>query len=95
MARTRYAMVRLGELPGVRIPFIAGHHIKEFVVDFTATGRTVRQVNEGLLARGIFGGADMSAEFPTLGQSALYAVTEVRTQDDIDLLVEALREVLA
>jgi glycine dehydrogenase subunit 1 len=95
MARSRYAIELLDELPGVRVPFIAGHHVKEFVVDFTTTGRTVREINEGLLARGIFGGADLSAEFPTLGQSALYAVTEVRTQGDIDRLAEALREVLS
>ncbi len=93
MARTRYAMERLAEVPGIRLPFATSHHVKEFVVDLGATGRTVAEVHAGLLARGIFGGADLSAEFPALGQSALYAVTEVRAQADIDRLVEALGEV--
>ncbi|TAM64242.1 MAG: hypothetical protein EPN50_05965 [Chloroflexota bacterium] len=95
MVRTRYAMARLGELPGVRLPFGEGHHVDEFVVDFNATGRSVAAINRDLLARGIFGGKDLSGEYPTLGQSALYAVTEVRTQQDLDRLADALAEVLA
>jgi glycine dehydrogenase subunit 1 len=95
MARTRYAMERLAELPGVRVPFLGSHHAKEFVVDFTATGRTVAAINEALLRRGYLGGADLSRAFPALGQAALYAVTEVRTQAEIDGLAAALEEVLA
>ncbi|MBP1704328.1 MAG: Glycine dehydrogenase (decarboxylating) [Chloroflexi bacterium] len=94
MARTAYAMARLGELPGVRLPFAGSHHVKEFVVDFGPGGRSVAQVNRALLRRGILGGADVSREFPELGQAALFAVTEVRTQAEIDRLVETLAEVL-
>ena len=47
MARTRYAMTLLAEIPGVRVPFAAQHHVKEFVVDLTATGRTVGTVSTG------------------------------------------------
>jgi glycine dehydrogenase subunit 1 len=92
MARTRYAMERLAEVPGVRLPFGASHHVHEFVLDLTGTGRTVAEVNRALLARGILGGKDLSAEVPALGQATLLAVTEVRTQRDIDGLVEAIRE---
>jgi glycine dehydrogenase subunit 1 len=95
MARTRYAMERLAAIPGVRVPFAASHHVKEFVVDLSETGRIVADVNAGLLERGIFGGKDLSSEFPELGQSALYCVTEVHTKDDLDRLATALREVLA
>ena len=95
MARTRYAMQRLGTLPGVRIPFGRSHHVQEFVVDLSGTGRTVAEVNRALLERGILGGADLAGQFPGLGQAALYAVTEVRTQADIDALAGALEEVLA
>jgi glycine dehydrogenase subunit 1 len=94
MARSRYAMERLGGLPGVSIPHRSGPHFKEFVVDFGGTGRTVAAVNEALLARGIFGGHDLSAEFPDLGQSALYCVTELHTADDFDRLVLELEAVL-
>jgi glycine dehydrogenase subunit 1 len=53
MARTRYAMDRLAELPGVRIPFAGSHHVKEFVLDLTASGRTVADVTAALLERGV------------------------------------------
>ena len=37
-------------------------------MNFDATGRTVAEVNRALLARGIFGGKDLTDEFPELGQ---------------------------
>ena len=66
---------------------------KEFVVRYPE-GRTVRDVNAALRARGIFGGHDLSADFPALGQSALFCITELHQQDDIDRLAAALTEVL-
>ena len=52
----------------------------------------MEEINRGLLGRGIFGGYDLSASFPELGESALYCVTEVHTKVDIDRLVEAVGE---
>ena len=95
MARARYAMDRLAAIPGVRLPFTAQHHFKEFVVDFRATGRSVTEINLALLERWIFGGKDLSGEFPELGQAALYCVTEMHTAADIDRLAATLAEVLA
>jgi glycine dehydrogenase subunit 1 len=95
MARARYAMIRLNQIEGVRAPLFAAPHFKEFGVNFDGTGWTVAEINQGLLARGIFGGKDLSAEFPELGQSALYCVTEVHTQADLDRLAQAIEEVVA
>ena len=53
------------------------------------------EINAGLLERGIHGGNDISKQFPQLGQSALYCVTELHTKADIDRLVDTLREVIA
>jgi glycine dehydrogenase subunit 1 len=94
MARARYAMLHLARIPNLRVPIFHAPHFGEFVVDFSATGRTVAQINQALLAQGIFGGKDLSREFPQLGQSALYCVSEVHTRADIDRLVAALAEVL-
>lgn len=94
MQRAHYAAGCIGKLPGVKAPALSGVVFKEFVVNFDATGKTVAEINKKLLARGIYGGMDLSAEFPQLGQSALYCVTEVHTKDDIDTLVNALGEVL-
>jgi glycine dehydrogenase subunit 1 len=95
MARARYAMVQLDRVPGIRAPGIGAAHFGEFVVDFNGTGRTVAEVNRALLARGILGGKNLSWEFPALGQSALYSVTEVHTQADLDHLAAAVAEVVA
>lgn len=88
--RNAYAKQRLAAIPGVRIPHAAQSHFKEFAVNFDASGRTVRAVNRALLEHGIYGGHDLSRDFPALGQSALYSFTEVHTQDDIETLCEAL-----
>jgi glycine dehydrogenase subunit 1 len=85
-------MKKIARLPGVKIPFDKSHHFKEFIVNFDGTGKTASEVNRRLLEKGIFGGKDLSKEFPELGQSALYCVTEVHTQADIDRLVESLSE---
>lgn len=94
MARTRYAIGRLGSIPGVRVPFAPSHHVKEFVIDVAGTGRSAATVLSGLLERGILGGVDLSASFPELGQPVLVCVTEVHTKADLDRLAEALGEVI-
>ncbi len=78
----------------MRAPRFSGPFFKEFVVDFNETGRTVAEVNAALRERGIFGGLDLSAQYPELGQSALVCVTEVHTKADIDRFADELAEVL-
>lgn len=92
LMRTRYAATKIAEIPGVAVRWQG--FFKEFVVDFNATGRTVSEINAALRAHGIFGGGDLSVSHPQLGQSALYCVTEVHTQSDLDRLVTALAEVV-
>jgi glycine dehydrogenase subunit 1 len=91
LQRSHYAAARIAELPGISVRW--NGFFKEFVVDFGGSGRTVVDINAALRERGIFGGGDLSRSHPDLGQSALYCVTEVHTQEDIDRLVEALAEV--
>ena len=94
MARSRYAMLELDKIKGVKSPVFQSPHFKEFIMNFDGTGKTVAEINKALLAREIFGGKDLTREFQELGSSALYCVTEVHTQDDIDRLVAAVREVV-
>jgi glycine dehydrogenase subunit 1 len=93
MANSSYAADQLSSVHGVAVRWRG--FFKEFVVDFAGTGHTVADVNAALRSRGIFGGKDLSKDFPQLGQAALYCVTEVHTQDDIAALVAALQEVPA
>jgi len=93
--RSRYALQEIGKINGVHTDLFAAPHFKEFVVNFDGTGRKVVDINAALLRKGIFGGKDLSREYPWLGESALYCVTEVHTQEDIDRLVTDLKEVLS
>ena len=84
-----YAKKRVAEIKGVKLRFDA-FNFKEFVLDFSSTGKSVSEINEKLLEQGIFGGKDLGADFPDLEGCALYAVTEVLTRENIDSLVETL-----
>lgn len=94
LSRSHYAAKRLVSIPGVELR-LSGPFFKEFVLDFTGTGYSVEDVNEYLLARGIFGGLDLSKTHRNLGQSALYCVTEIHTQKDIDKLVTTIKEMVS
>ncbi|WP_431283392.1 aminomethyl-transferring glycine dehydrogenase subunit GcvPA [Humitalea sp. 24SJ18S-53] len=94
LQRTAHAARVLAAVPGIRVRFSDGV-FKELVVDFSATGRSVADINRALLARGIFGGRDLSPDFPRFGQSALYAFTEIHTEEDTQRLATALTEILA
>jgi glycine dehydrogenase subunit 1 len=91
--RAAYAAHLLAAIPGLRIVYPSGF-FKEFVVDFSATGRRVAEVNSALLTHGIFGGKDLSAELPQLGESALYCVTELHEEADLERLAAAIREIV-
>jgi len=92
--KSQYAMKRLSEIKGVKAPLFDSSPFKEFVVDFNETGKTVEEINSLLRERSIFGGKDLSLEFPELGSCALYCVTEVHTKEDIDKLAQALKDCL-
>ena len=93
LANAQYAAQEVSKLANLSIRF-STPFFKEFVVDFSKTGKTAAEVNKALLGKGIFGGKDLSRDFPALGQCAMYCVTEVHTKEDIDRLVSALGEIL-
>jgi glycine dehydrogenase subunit 1 len=93
LQRAHHAAQFLSRIKGVRVTFPSGF-FKEFVVNFDDTGKTVADINDALRAKGIFGGKDLSVDFPELGQSALYCVTEIHSLSDIERLAGALKEVI-
>jgi glycine dehydrogenase subunit 1 len=93
MQNAQYAADALSQIKGVKILFPTPF-FKEFVVNFDDTGKTVAQINKALLQHKIFGGKDLSREFPQFGQSALYCVTEIMTKADIDQLAQAIKSVV-
>ena len=94
MQRGAYARARLSELPGVNASVFEATHFKEFVVRFDGTSLSVAGINAALRDRGIYGGKDLTGDFPDLGRAALYCVTEIHRQQDVDRLVSALGEIL-
>ncbi len=92
--RSAYLAERMKELPGVRVLFEGTPFFKECAVNFDGSGKTILEINNFLLERGIFGGLDISREIPSLGQTALFSVTEVHSQEDMDTLIRLLKEIL-
>lgn len=94
MYRSHYAMKLLDELPGVRVPLFSSPHFKEFVVNIDGSGLTVETLHRELLKYDVHGGKIIKKEFPELGESALYCVTELHSKEDIERLADAFKHVL-
>ncbi len=94
LQKSHYAIDSLSRCKGVRVLF-RSNSFKEFVVNFDKAGKKVAAINKALLRYGIFGGKDISRDFPELGNSALYCITEVHRKEDIDKLAQALKEVIS
>ncbi|HZY45456.1 MAG TPA: aminomethyl-transferring glycine dehydrogenase subunit GcvPA [Anaerolineae bacterium] len=89
--KSHYAAKAIGKLKGYKVitdkPFF-----KEFVVKLP---KPVSEVNEFLLEEfDILGGYDLGQDYPHLKNHMLIAVTETNTQQEIDDLVEGLKQVM-
>ncbi|MGQ9517815.1 MAG: glycine dehydrogenase, partial [Anaerolineae bacterium] len=88
--KAHYAAGKIAEIPGYRLlsdkPFF-----NEFVV---RCPKPAADINRYLFEEwGIIGGFEVGKVCPGLEDSLMFAVTEMNTRDEIDALVEALREV--
>ncbi|MCS7385705.1 MAG: aminomethyl-transferring glycine dehydrogenase subunit GcvPA [archaeon GB-1867-005] len=91
---SHYAMKRLNEIPGVKAPLFNAPHFKEFVVNVDESPLSIEELHGRLLEMGVHGGKVIKSEFPELGESALYCVTEIHSREDIEKLVSAFRAAL-
>ena len=57
-------------------------------------GQLVEEINKELLKENIFGGKDLSHDFPELGQCALYCVSEITTLEEMEHLRDALKRIV-
>ncbi|MEA2090306.1 MAG: aminomethyl-transferring glycine dehydrogenase subunit GcvPA [Thermoproteota archaeon] len=92
--KAHYAIQLLSRIEEVKAPLFSSSHFKEFTVNFDETGKTVKEVHEELLNHQIHGGKNVSQEFPELGETALYCVTEMHSKEDVDCLTNVLAEIL-
>jgi len=86
LAKAAYAKEAIARVPGFSIPFSAPT-FKEFVVQ---SETSTKQIQKRLLRAGILGGVDLSRYGRRLRNHLLFAVTEKRRVNEIDLLVKAL-----
>jgi glycine dehydrogenase subunit 1 len=90
MQRTQQLVDALTKVKGVRLAFARPRfHEAVLLLD-----RPVAPVLEALAARGIVGGYDISAHYPSLGHGLLVCATETRTVADIETYARALGEVM-
>jgi len=90
--KAHYAARQIDALPGYKVDF-SKPFFKEFMVKCP---RPVSEINAALLHDwGIVGGYDLGQDYPHLANTMLIAVTEMNTREEIDALVEALKEVAA
>jgi glycine dehydrogenase subunit 1 len=86
--KAHYAAQQISSIPGFELwsgePFF-----NEFTVMCPIP---VDEINNHLLEHGILGGYDLGKDFHGMEKHMLIAVTELNTREDIDLLVEALKE---
>jgi len=87
MALAAYAKERLAEA-GFEPLFPDKTTFKEFAVH---AGRNARDAIRAARVNGVYPGYALGRDYPSLDDALLIAVTERRTTDDIDQLVEALR----
>jgi glycine dehydrogenase subunit 1 len=80
----------LTRVPGVRLAF-DGPRFHEALL---LLDRPVRGVLEALAARGVVGGLDVTADYPSLGHGLLVCATETRTPEDVETYRAALADVM-
>jgi glycine dehydrogenase subunit 1 len=87
--KAHYAAKQISSINGFKLwsedPFF-----HEFVIQCP---KSPSAINEYLLDYGILGGYDLNSDYPQLNNHILFAVTELNTKDQIDTLVELLKEV--
>jgi len=96
LTKTTYAVKKLSEVPGLVVPRFAASHYQDFVVSFPKKryDSIASAVNRKLLSKKIHGGRVLTGDFPELGESSLFCVTEITARESIDKLSESLSEIM-
>jgi len=94
LAKSHYAVKLLTEIPGLIVPLFNASHFKEFTVNFDQTNTTVDNVNRQLLSTGILGGKSLKKDFPELGNTGLFCITELHSGAHIAALQRSIKQIL-
>lgn len=86
--KAHYAASELSKLDGFGLCF-PDPFFHEFVL---CCPKPASEINQYLLDNGILGGYDLGKDYPSLKDHLLVAVTEMNSKEEIDTLVEILKE---
>jgi glycine dehydrogenase subunit 1 len=86
--KAHYAAAQIGKLRGYTV-LAAAPFFNEFMIKCP---KPIAEINEHLLEHGILGGYDLAQDFTALENHMLIAVTEMNSKDEIDALVDGLKE---
>ncbi|MCD6301865.1 MAG: aminomethyl-transferring glycine dehydrogenase subunit GcvPA [Staphylothermus sp.] len=89
--KSHYAM-KMMRKNGIRANIFNADFFKEFTVSFNEYNISYQSIHEKLLEKGIHGGLYLGKLYPELGETALFAFTEVHQKQDIDLLVQSIKK---
>ena len=86
--KAHYAADQLSKIDGYALCF-SQPFFHEFAL---CCPKPAAEINAHLLEHGILGGYDLGQDYPALSHHLLIAVTEMNSKEEIDLLVDVLRE---
>jgi glycine dehydrogenase subunit 1 len=89
--KAHYAFRQITAVPGFRAAF-SGPFFDEFVIQAPVR---IGQLQRQFAKAGLIGGYPLAQDYPDLPNAMLFCVTETRTKDEIDQLVNVLKEVQA
>src|SRR6266852_3641601 len=89
LQKAHYAFRQVTALPGYKAAF-SSPFFDEFVITAPVSTQKLQQHFE---LAGIIGGYPLSDSYPDVPNDMLFCVTETRTKEDIDYLVDVLKEV--
>lgn len=85
----QYGKEKISSIPGYSLKFNSPT-FNEFVIQ---SEKESKEINRKLLEKKIIGGLPLGDFYPQLNKTLLFCITEKTTKEDIDRLVEALREI--
>ncbi|MDD5414929.1 MAG: hypothetical protein PHH96_08920, partial [Smithellaceae bacterium] len=85
--KTQYLKNKLLQLTGWTTVFSAPVYN-----EFALRCPDARAVNEKLQAEGIIGGYELSKDYPELADTLLFCATEMLSKDDMDRVVEIIKQ---
>ncbi len=91
---TQYLIRKLQQIESVSSPVFNSVHFKEFTVNLDSVKFTCSKFQRKLLEKGLIFGKSLEEEYPELGKTLLACTTEAHLKEDLDYLINSIREVV-